>query len=123
MFKKLFPTPDDRRKVDIHTIYAESVAHLKAKLLSRGFEIVQESPGGLGALILFKKGALVARLFLDVRDDICVFSAESGNTHKSISQDGRETTSKYDLFLYLSEPDIRERFPRDLEFWLQSHNA
>ena len=123
MGKKLSPTLNDSRQTDIHAIYTETVAHLKATLLPFGFKISQETGGGLGALILFKKDPLVARLFLDVRDDICVFSAESGNTHKSISQDGRETTSKYDLFLYLSEPDIRERFPRDLEFWLQSHNA
>lgn len=123
MLKKLFPTPADISRTSNHTVYTETLGVLNATLLPIGFELVQESHGGLGALALFKKGNLGARLFLDLRDDICVFSAKSGGVRTWTNPHGEEKNSKYDLYLYLSEPDNRERFPSELGRWLKEHDS
>jgi hypothetical protein len=92
---------------------------LKSILFPRGFEIVQESGAGLGALVLFEKGNLKVRIFYDYRDNICVFSADSGTVRRWKDQHAQERTNRYDLYLYLSEPDIMARFPEELEKWLE----
>jgi len=117
----LFSRPEERARQAVHSVYMETLELLNAKLLPLGFELLQESHAGLGGLALFKKGGLTARLFMDLRDSICVFSAESGTVRKWFDSQGQELASKYDLYIYLSEPDIRLRFPPELEHWLEDH--
>lgn len=120
-FKRRQISPEDRRREEIHAIYTETLGLLNIRLLAEGFELERESHGGLGALALYRKGSLVARLFMDLRDAICVFSAESGTVRHWSDAEGREMSSKYDLYIYLSEAQIRPRFPAELERWLGEH--
>lgn len=112
---------ENRRRKEIHVLYTRSLGILNMKLIPLGFELIENSDSGLSALAVLKKGPLIARLALDIRDAVCIFTAESGSPPRGTGTGGRPSSSRYDRYLYLSEPEVFQRFPAELDLWLQEH--